>query len=75
MAEGKLSGPNFRKLRHLVERSVRSFSRHDMAVYAMALAYRGLLALFPFAIFLVAWSASCTSMLSSAGSPSRVRPG
>ena len=42
------------KLRHLVERSARSFSRHDMAVYAMALAYRGLLALFPFAIFLVA---------------------
>ena len=38
----------------LVERSVRSFSRHGMAVYAMALAYRGLFALFPFAIFLVA---------------------
>ena len=54
MADGKLSRPNFRKLRHLVERSVRTFSRHDMAVYAMALAYRGLLALFPFAIFLVA---------------------
>ena len=33
---------------------MRSFSRHDMAVYAMALAYRGLLALFPFAVFLVA---------------------
>ena len=46
--------PFYRKLWHLVERSMRSFSRHDMAVYAMALAYRGLLALFPFAIFLVA---------------------
>jgi uncharacterized BrkB/YihY/UPF0761 family membrane protein len=31
----------------LVERSARSFPRHDMAVYAMALAYRGLFALFP----------------------------
>ena len=51
MANGK---PFYRKLWHLVERSMRSFSRHDMAVYAMALAYRGLLALFPFAIFLVA---------------------
>ncbi len=38
----------------LVERSAKSFVRHDMAVYAMALAYRGLFALFPFAIFLVA---------------------
>ena len=44
--------PLYRKLRALVEPSARSFSRHDMAVYAMALAYRGLLALFPFAIFL-----------------------
>ena len=32
---------------------MRNFSRHDMAVFAMALAYRGLLALFPFAVFLV----------------------
>jgi len=31
----------------LVERSARSFARHDMAVYAMALAYRGLFVLFP----------------------------
>jgi membrane protein len=46
--------PRHRKLLALVERSVRSFSRHAMAVYAMALAYRGLLALFPFALFLVA---------------------
>ena len=38
----------------LVERSVRGFSRHAMMVYAMALAYRGLLALVPFALFLVA---------------------
>ena len=38
----------------MVERSARSFARHDMAVYAMALAYRGLFALFPFAVFLVA---------------------
>jgi membrane protein len=38
----------------LAERSARRFARHEMAVYAMALAYRGLFALFPFAIFLVA---------------------
>jgi len=54
MARVKPRGPHYRELRRLVESSVRSFSRHDMAVYAMALAYRGLLALFPFAIFLVA---------------------
>ncbi|HZA47082.1 MAG TPA: hypothetical protein VE568_17565 [Rubrobacter sp.] len=35
--------PRHRKLLALVERSVRSFSRHAMAVYAMALAYRGLI--------------------------------
>lgn len=38
----------------MIERSVRSFARHEMTVYATALAYRGLFALFPFAIFLVA---------------------
>jgi membrane protein len=38
----------------LAERSARRFVRHDMVLYAMALAYRGLFALFPFAIFLVA---------------------
>jgi hypothetical protein len=38
----------------LAERSVKGFVRHDMAVYAMALAYRGLFALLPFAVFLVA---------------------
>ena len=54
MANAKFSRRGYRELRALVERSARSFSRHDMAVYAMALAYRGLFALFPFAIFLVA---------------------
>ena len=42
------------ELREVIERSVRSFARHEMTVYATALAYRGLFALFPFAIFLVA---------------------
>jgi membrane protein len=42
------------ELRGVIERSVRSFARHEMTVYATALAYRGLFALFPFAIFLVA---------------------
>lgn len=42
------------ELRALAERSAKSFARHDMAVYAMALAYRGLFALLPFAVFLVA---------------------
>ena len=48
--------PNLRnpELRALVERSVKNFVRHDMAVYAMALAYRGLFALLPFAVFLAA---------------------
>ena len=41
-------------LRALAERSAKGFVRHDMAVYAMALAYRGLFALLPFAVFLVA---------------------
>ena len=54
MASGKLRWASYRKLRALVERSARSFARHDMTVYATALAYRGLFALFPFAIFLVA---------------------
>src|SRR5919199_6199217 len=42
-----------RKFRGVIERSVRNFTRHDMQVYATALAYRGLFALFSFAIFLV----------------------
>jgi membrane protein len=44
----------FRGLRGLAERSVKGFVRHYMALYAMALAYRGLFALLPFAVFLVA---------------------
>ncbi len=44
----------FRELLALAERSVKGFVRHDMAVYAMALAYRSLFALLPFAVFLVA---------------------
>ncbi len=51
MTGGKPSRHRYRKV---IERAARSFARHDMAVYAMALAYRGLFALFPFAIFLVA---------------------
>jgi membrane protein len=42
------------ELRALAERSAKSFVRHDMAVNAMALAYRGLFALLPFAVFLIA---------------------
>ena len=42
------------ELRALAERSAMSFVRHDMAVNAMALAYRGLFALLPFAVFLIA---------------------
>lgn len=45
--------PPLPEVRELAERSARSFARHDMAVYAMALAFRALLALFPFALFLV----------------------
>ncbi len=44
----------YREVRGVIERSAKSFARHDMAVYATALAYRGLFALFPFAILLVA---------------------
>ena len=54
MANAKFSRLGYRELRAIVGRSARGFSRHAMAVYAMALAYRGLLALFPFAVFLVA---------------------
>jgi membrane protein len=50
----KLSSWRVSGLRALAERSVKGFARHDMAVYAMALAYRGLFALLPFAVFLVA---------------------
>jgi membrane protein len=45
--------PPLPEVRELAERSARSFARHDMAVYTMALAFRALLALFPFALFLV----------------------
>ena len=38
----------------LVVRALRGFLDHDMSTYAAALAYRGLLALFPFVIFLIA---------------------
>jgi len=37
-----------------VAQALRRFLEHDMSTYAAALAYRGLLALFPFAIFLIA---------------------
>lgn len=49
----KVPGVRPREFQVLAERSVRNFARHDMAVYAMALAYRGLLALLPFTLFLV----------------------
>lgn len=54
MASGKLRRAGYQKLPVLVECSARSYARHDMMVYATALAYRGLFALFPFAMFLVA---------------------
>jgi uncharacterized BrkB/YihY/UPF0761 family membrane protein len=54
MTSRKLWGASYLKLREMIERSVRNFARHDMAVYATALAYRRLLALFPFTMFLVA---------------------
>ena len=38
----------------LGSRTVRRFLSHDMPTYAAALAYRGLLALFPLVIFLIA---------------------
>jgi uncharacterized BrkB/YihY/UPF0761 family membrane protein len=38
----------------LVVRALRGFLDHDMSTYAAALADRGLLALFPFVIFLIA---------------------
>lgn len=50
----KLSSSRGRELRSLAERAAKGFARHDMAVYATALAYRGLFALLPFAVFLVA---------------------
>jgi len=37
----------------LGSRALRRFLSHDMPTYAAALAYRGLLALFPFVIFLM----------------------
>jgi membrane protein len=54
MASGKLRGTRDRKLWEVIECSARSFVRHDMSVYATALAYRGFFALFPFTLFLVA---------------------
>lgn len=50
----KLPKSRFSRLRAFVEHPVRSFIRHDMAVYSMALAYRGLFALLPFGVFLAA---------------------
>jgi membrane protein len=44
----------FPGLRALAEQTAKNFVRHDTAVYAMALAYRGLFALLPFAALLVA---------------------
>lgn len=38
----------------LIERSVRAYSQHEMAVHAEALAFRILFSLFPFIIFLIA---------------------
>jgi uncharacterized BrkB/YihY/UPF0761 family membrane protein len=40
-----------RLLPALAERAIEGFVRHDMAVYPMALAYRGLFALLPCAEF------------------------
>ena len=54
MASGKPQRASYRNLQGVIERSARSFVRHDMSVYATALAYRGLFALFPFTLFLVA---------------------
>jgi membrane protein len=42
------------KVIHLVIVSGRSFTRHDMSMYAAALAYHILFSLFPFVIFLLA---------------------
>lgn len=50
----KVPGSGNCKLWTLTERPVKNFIRHDMAVYSMALAYRGLFALLPFAVFLAA---------------------
>lgn len=49
----------------LGERLVRDFSEHRMATYAAALAYRGLFALFPFALILVV-------LVGMLGSPDRL---
>lgn len=38
MIGGKPPRHRYRKLRRVIERAARSFARHDMAVYAMALA-------------------------------------
>ncbi len=46
-ADGLLSGH-----RDFVGGVAKSFFRHDGTTYAMALEFRGLLALFPFALFL-----------------------
>ena len=51
-----MSTPESRGLQLLFEvskRSIRCFTRHDMPIYAAALAYRALFALFPFFGFLI----------------------
>jgi membrane protein len=41
------------ELLKLIKRSVRSFSKHDMVIYAAALAYRAIFTIFPFLALLV----------------------
>ena len=50
----KILGSPGLELLEVSKRSVRSFLEHDMPIYAAALAYRALFALFPFFAFLVA---------------------
>ena len=44
----------YSKLRALAERLVKNSIRHNMAIYSMALAYRGLFAILPFAVLVAA---------------------
>lgn len=44
----------YSKLRALAERLVKNSIRHNMAIYSMALAYRGLFAILPFVILMAA---------------------
>ena len=53
-ARGEAWGSRLPKLRALIEQTAKNFARHDTAVYSMALAYRGLFALLPFALILLA---------------------